>query len=99
VICETAGRSVELAEGILTMELAKAVDDWSWRNGRIDNMSKVGLGYFGELVVERAKDRMENIAGSEGPIAWCGFKESCFIFFFNFRKMGQSLVRWSVSLP
>jgi hypothetical protein len=35
-------------------------------------MSEVGLDYFGKLVVKRAKDRMVNIAGSEGPIAWCG---------------------------
>jgi hypothetical protein len=33
---------------------------------------EVGLGYFDKLVVKRAKDTMENIAGSEGPIAWCG---------------------------
>jgi hypothetical protein len=32
-------------------------------------MPEVDLGYFGKLVVERAKDKMENIAGSEGPIA------------------------------
>jgi hypothetical protein len=28
-----------------------------------------------------------------------GFAESCSIFLFDSRKMGQSLVRWSVSLP
>jgi hypothetical protein len=27
-----------------------------------------------------------------------GFTESCSIFFFDSRKMGQSLVRWSVLL-
>jgi hypothetical protein len=61
---------VELAEGILSVELAKVVDGWLWHNDRIDNMSKVGFGCFGKLVVERANDRMENIIGSEGPIAW-----------------------------
>jgi hypothetical protein len=32
-------------------------------------MPEVDLGYFGKLVVERVKDKMENITGSEGPIA------------------------------
>jgi hypothetical protein len=67
--------SVELAEGILSVELVEgmlSVDDWLWRNGRIHNMAEVGIGYFGKLVVEREKDTMENIAGSEGPIAWYG---------------------------
>jgi hypothetical protein len=35
-------------------------------------MLEVSLGYFGKLVVERAKDMIENIADSEGPIAWYG---------------------------
>jgi hypothetical protein len=61
--------SVELMEAMLSVELAKAVDDWLWHNCRIDSMSEVGLGCFGLLVEERAKDRMENIAGSDGPIA------------------------------
>jgi hypothetical protein len=64
--------SAEPARGILSMELVKVVNDWLWHNGRIDNMMKVGLGYFGKLVLETTKDTMENIAGSEGPIAWCG---------------------------
>jgi hypothetical protein len=100
---------VELVEGMLSMELAKAVDDWLWRNGKIDNMLEVGLGYFGKLVVERVKDKMENIASSEGGhyTVWLtslgvdccgGFSESYSIFFIDSRKMGQSLVRWSVSL-
>jgi hypothetical protein len=65
VICG-AGR------GMLLVELMESVDHRLWRNGRIDNMPDVGLGYFGKLVVERANDRMENIADSEEPIAWCG---------------------------
>jgi hypothetical protein len=54
------------------VELAKVMDDLLWRSGRIGNMAEVGLSCFGKLVVERAKDRMKNIAGSERPIAWCG---------------------------
>jgi hypothetical protein len=64
--------SVELAEGMLSVEQAKVADDWLWHNGRIDNIPKVGFSCFGKLELERAKDRMEIIAGSEGPIAWCG---------------------------
>jgi hypothetical protein len=55
---------------MLFVELVKIADDWLWHSGRIGNMPD--LGYFGNLVVERAKDRIENIIGSEGPIAWCG---------------------------
>jgi hypothetical protein len=63
---------VRLAKGMLSVELTEVVNDWLWCNDRIDNMPVVGLGYFGKLVVERAKDRIENIAGSEGAVAWCG---------------------------
>jgi hypothetical protein len=35
-------------------------------------MLGVGLGCFGKLVMERVKDRIENIAGGEGPTTWCG---------------------------
>jgi hypothetical protein len=64
--------SAELTEGILSLELGKAVGDRLWRNARIDNTSDVGLGYFGKLVVGRVKDKMENIANGEGFTAWCG---------------------------
>jgi hypothetical protein len=64
--------STELAEGLLPMELAKVTGGWLWRNGRIDNMPEVGLGCFGRLVVKKMKDRIGNITGGEGPIAWCG---------------------------
>jgi hypothetical protein len=63
--------STELVKGMLSVELVEAVDDWLRQNGRIDNMLVVGHGYFGKLVVERAKDRMERFAGSEEPIVWC----------------------------
>jgi hypothetical protein len=57
---------------MLFVELAKVVDDWLWRSGRIANMLEVGLDYFVKLVVERVKDRMDNVSGSRGVIAWCG---------------------------
>jgi hypothetical protein len=54
---------------MLFVKLAKVVDDWLWRSGGIDSMPEVGHGYFARLVLERAKDRIENIVGSEGAIA------------------------------
>jgi hypothetical protein len=36
------------------------------------NKPELWLGYFGRLVVERAKDKMENIPGGGEPIAWYG---------------------------
>jgi hypothetical protein len=56
---------------MLFVELAKILDDCLWHSGTVDNMPEVGLGYFDKLVVERVKERIESIAGSEGPIAWC----------------------------
>jgi hypothetical protein len=60
-----------LAEVTLFVELAKVERDWLWHNGRIGSMSKIGFDYFGKLVVEKVKDRMENNAGGAEPIAWC----------------------------
>jgi hypothetical protein len=102
-------RFAELLGDILFVELANVVDDWLWRGGRVDNMVEVGFDYFGKLAVERARDRMGSIADGEGLIAWCnyllrgghccvGFTESCSIFLFDYRKIGQSLVQWLVSL-
>jgi hypothetical protein len=54
---------------MLSVKLAKVVDDWLWHNGRIDNMPAVCLDCFGKFVIERVGHRMENIAGSAGPIA------------------------------
>jgi hypothetical protein len=54
---------------MLFAELTKVEDDWLWHNGRIGSMSEVGFGCFGKLAVEEAKDKMENIAGGEEPIA------------------------------
>jgi hypothetical protein len=48
---------------MLSVELAKDADDWVWRNDRIDNMTKFGFAWFVKLVLEKAKDRMENIGG------------------------------------
>jgi hypothetical protein len=64
--------SVEPAGGMLFVELMKAMDGWLWCNSRIDNMLEFGLGYSGKLVVERAKDMMENTTNSEGLIVWYG---------------------------
>jgi hypothetical protein len=58
------------AEDMLSVEMARAVDDWLWHSGRLIVCRR--LGYFGKLVVERAKDMIENIADSEGPIVWYG---------------------------
>jgi hypothetical protein len=54
--------SMEVGEGMLSMELAKVVDDWMWRSGRIDNMPEVGLGCFDKLVLEKVKDCCEGFA-------------------------------------
>jgi hypothetical protein len=62
----------ELARGILFAELAKAVDGWLWHRDKIGNKMELGFDYFGGLVVERAKDRMENIDDEVEPIALCG---------------------------
>jgi hypothetical protein len=40
--------------------------------GRIGSMSEVELGYSDSVVVEKAKDKMENIASDLEPITWCG---------------------------
>jgi hypothetical protein len=61
---------VELLEDMLFVEPAKVMDDSLWHSSRIVNMLEAGLGCFGKPTVERVKDRMESIAGSEGPIVW-----------------------------
>jgi hypothetical protein len=43
-----------------------------WHIGKIDTMSDAVPDWFGKLMVQKAKDRMESIAGGEGSIAWCG---------------------------
>jgi hypothetical protein len=40
--------------------------------GLIIYMPEVKLGWFGKLVVEKVKDRLENIAAGERTIAWYG---------------------------
>jgi hypothetical protein len=62
----------KLEEGILFVELAKVAGYWLWCNGTIGSMLEVRLGYSGRLVVGRVKDKIENIAGCDGPTAWCG---------------------------
>jgi hypothetical protein len=56
--------------GMLSVELVKAVDDFAWRNDRIDNTPNVEFDWFDKLVLEKAKDRMGNIGGG-GGIARC----------------------------
>jgi hypothetical protein len=56
---------------MLSMELADVVEGKLWRNGKIDSMPDMVLHWFGRLVVKKAKDTMESIAGGEGSIAWC----------------------------
>jgi hypothetical protein len=51
---------MELAEGMLFVELAKAGDDWLWRSDRIGNKPELGFGCLGKFVVERVKGRMES---------------------------------------
>jgi hypothetical protein len=43
-----------------------------WHDGKIDSMPEVVPDWFGSLVVKKAKDMMESIAGGEDSIAWCG---------------------------
>jgi hypothetical protein len=56
---------------MLFVELAKAVSEWLWRSGKIDNKWEFDLDCFGGLVVERARGRTQNIDGEVEPIAWC----------------------------
>jgi hypothetical protein len=39
------------------MELVDIVDGWLWRNGKIDSMPEVVLGWFGRLVVKKWRIR------------------------------------------
>jgi hypothetical protein len=60
---------VILVVGMLLAELVKVKGDWLWCSGRIGSMLEVEFGCLGKLVVEEAKDMMENIAGGPEPIA------------------------------
>jgi hypothetical protein len=62
---------VELAEGMLFVELAKAKGDWLWHSDRIDNKSELSLGCLCGFVVERVKGRTENIDDEAEPITLC----------------------------
>jgi hypothetical protein len=42
---------MEPAEGMLFVELEKAMGDWLWHNDRIDNKSELVPSYLGEFVV------------------------------------------------
>jgi hypothetical protein len=55
-----------------SIELMGTMDGWSWRNGKIDNMSEVVLGWFGKIVAKMTEDMMVSTIGDESFIAWCG---------------------------
>jgi hypothetical protein len=63
---------VELVGGMWSVELMDVVDGWLWHNDKIDSVLEVVLGWFGTLVVKKAKDKMVSTVGGEGSIAWCG---------------------------
>jgi hypothetical protein len=103
---------VALSEGMLFGELTEAEDDWLWHSDMTGNKSKLGLGCFGRLTVEKEKGRMESIGGGGVGGGHCmvwstsldancyrGSLESCSIFLSDLRNMGQYLVWWLVSLP
>jgi hypothetical protein len=60
---------VALAEGMLSVELAKVKDDWLWHNGMTGSMPEVEFGYFCRLGLENTEGRMGYIIGDEEPIA------------------------------
>jgi hypothetical protein len=62
---------VELADGMLFVELMKAGGDWLWCSDMIDNKSEFALGCLGEFVAEKARGRIENIGYEPMPIALC----------------------------
>jgi hypothetical protein len=62
--------SVELVEGMLSLELMEVGDDWLWCSGMIDNILEVGLGCFGVFVVGKGKDTTVSIAGGWDSTAW-----------------------------
>jgi hypothetical protein len=61
---------VEVAEGMLFVELAKGRGEWLWRSDRIVNKPELGLGC--KFAVGRAKGGMENTSYEAMPIALCG---------------------------
>jgi hypothetical protein len=63
--------SVKIVRDMLFIELAKVADGWMCRSGWIRNMPEVRLGCSGKLAMERANDRIKNIASGEGATAWC----------------------------
>jgi hypothetical protein len=62
---------VVLLKGMLFVELANAKNGWLWHSDMIRSNPELELGYFGRLLVGRAKGRIENIVGGGEPIAWC----------------------------
>jgi hypothetical protein len=64
---------MELALGMLSVQLVEVGDGWLWRSGMIDSMPEVGLGCFGVFVVDKVKDRIVSIAGGLESTAWRDF--------------------------
>jgi hypothetical protein len=62
---------VELAEGMLFVELMKTGDDWLWHSDRTDNKPELFLGCLGEFVAEKVRGRTKNIGYEVMPIALC----------------------------
>jgi hypothetical protein len=58
--------------GMLFVELVKIEDEWFWHSDMTGNKLEVGLGYFGRIVSEKAKGKMESIDGGEEPTTWYG---------------------------
>jgi hypothetical protein len=54
---------------MLFVELVKVDDSWLLHSGMIDNKTELELGYFGRLLVERVRGKMENIVSGGQPIA------------------------------
>jgi hypothetical protein len=87
----------------------KVVGDWLWCNDMTGSRLELGLGCSNTFVME-TRGKMDNTAGGGGGVqclVWftslgadcCGgCLASCFIFLLDERNMGQSLVRWFVSL-
>jgi hypothetical protein len=65
--------SMDMMGGMLFVELTEVAVGWLWRNGMTNSMPEVELGLFDKLVVEKARDKMESIAGDGGSNTQCGW--------------------------
>jgi hypothetical protein len=60
------------AEGMLSVELMKAMDDWLLHSDMMGNKPKLGIGCLDNFAMDRAKGRMESIGYEVKTIAFCG---------------------------